>query len=37
VEKLEWDDFIAITEGVMALNQRDADEIARIRAAQGQK
>jgi hypothetical protein len=35
VEQLEWDDFVLIAEGVKALNQRDADEIARLRAAQG--
>jgi hypothetical protein len=35
VERLEWDDFVLISEGVKALNQRDFDETARLRAAQG--
>ncbi len=38
VEALEWDDFCVISDGVKALNERDAEEIARLRAqAQGNK
>jgi hypothetical protein len=37
VEALEWDDFLLIADGVRELNRRDAEEIARIRAAQGVK
>ncbi|MDB5610667.1 MAG: hypothetical protein JWP25_7567 [Bradyrhizobium sp.] len=35
VEALDFSDFLLISDGVAALNQRDADEIAKIRAAQG--
>jgi hypothetical protein len=35
VERLEWDDFCLIADGVQELNKRDAEEIARLRAAQG--
>jgi hypothetical protein len=35
VEALDWDDFLLISDGVKALNQRDADEIAKLRAGQG--
>jgi hypothetical protein len=37
VEALEWDDFCLIADGVQELNRRDAEELAKIRAAQGQK
>jgi hypothetical protein len=35
VERLDWDDFILIADSVQELNRRDAEEIARLRAAQG--
>jgi len=35
VEALDFSDFCLIADGVQALNRRDADEIAKLRAAQG--
>jgi hypothetical protein len=35
IEALDWWDFMLIADGVQELNRRDAEEIARIRAAQG--
>ena len=35
VEALDWYDYLLIADGVQELNRRDAEEIARIRAAQG--
>jgi hypothetical protein len=34
VEELEWDDFLMIADGVSELNTRDAEAIAKARAAQ---
>jgi hypothetical protein len=35
VEALDFTDFCMIADGVKELNRRDAEEIAKIRAAQG--
>jgi len=35
VEALDFTDFCMIADGVKELNRRDAEEIAKLRAAQG--
>lgn len=38
MEALDWDDFCLISDGVKALNARDAEELAKLRSqAQGNK